>query len=131
MSTEKWRVTEAGAGVRMAGENWRAVRGEAGEVIAIQGGAYAKQMIEAGLVTALESPVAQPDLPDDVIELAAGVSVLDAAVALVFDGLTIDEVLQRIEDGAFTAADALAQERAGKGRKTLIARLEGLLDDAG
>lgn len=38
--------------------------------------------------------------------------------------MTVDEVLAAVEAGTVKAEDALAAERAGKGRKTLVEALE-------
>jgi hypothetical protein len=48
---------------------------------------------------------------------------------LIIDDMTIDEVLSAIVTQQITAEGALAKEKAGKGRKTLITKLEELINE--
>jgi hypothetical protein len=43
---------------------------------------------------------------------------------------TVEEILAAVERGEIAPADALAAEQAGKGRVTLLAALQAILDDA-
>ncbi|HZG16960.1 MAG TPA: hypothetical protein VE710_18370 [Candidatus Bathyarchaeia archaeon] len=47
------------------------------------------------------------------------------------DDMSVEEVLEMVESGACTAAEALELEKQGKNRKTLVNALEKLVVDSG